>query len=180
MTGYVGWPDIVIVAVLAFATLKGFSRGLLSEVGGVIAVLLALAVPFYYNGAFDSLFENILKMNVVSAHITGLVASGIIVYCVVMALFWIVGRYTRLSVLGVGNAIAGGIVGFAKGAIFLWIALFVALLFPLSTQVKSDLHKSRLVAVLAQQSRRVDDAIYGKLPDFAKPLVKAYLEQQQV
>lgn len=180
MIGSIGWPDIVIVAILAFTTLKGFSRGFLSEVGGAAAVLLAVAVPFYYNGFFDIFFENTLKMDVVSAHITGLVATGILVYCIVMALFWIVARFARLPVLGAGNTLGGGLVGFAKGIIFLWIVLFVALLFPLSTEVRADLHRSRLVAILAVQSRRVDAAIYGKLPDFAKPFVKAYLEQRQL
>lgn len=180
MNGYVGWPDVVIIAVLAIAAIKGFARGLLSELGGVVAVLLALAVPFYYNGMLDPVFEKLLKMNVGSAHITGLVVSGLIVYGIIMLLLWVISRYTELPVLGAGNAIGGGIIGFAKGAILLWVVLFVALLFPLSTQVRSDLHRSHLVAVLAQQNRRVDDAIYAKLPDLVRPMVKQYLDRQQV
>ena len=38
----------------------------------------------------------------------------------------------------------------------------------------------RLVALLAQQNQRVDDAIYDKLPDLAKPFVKPILDRQQV
>jgi uncharacterized membrane protein required for colicin V production len=180
MNGYVGWPDVVIIAVLAIAAIKGFARGLLSELGGVVAVLLALAVPLYYNGMLDAIFERTLKMNAGSAHITGMVVSGLIVYGAIIVLLWIVSRYTSLPALGAGNAIGGGVVGFAKGAILLWVVLFVALLFPLSTQVRSDLHKSHLVAMLAQQNQRVDNAIYSRLPDLVKPLIKPILDRQQV
>jgi hypothetical protein len=58
--------------------------------------------------------------------------------------------------------------------------LFIGLLFPLSQAIRTDLHKSRLVALLAQQNQRVDDAIYDKLPDLAKPFVKPILDRQQV
>ncbi len=177
---YVGWPDIVIIAVLAIAVIKGFARGLLSELGGVVAVILALAVPFYYNGMLDSIFEKTVKLNPGSAHITGMVVTGLVVYGVIMLLLWVISRYTQLPALGAGNAVGGGIIGLAKGAILLWVALFIALLFPLSHQVRTDLHRSHLVAILAQQNQRVDSAIYNRLPDLAKPLVKGLLEQQQV
>ncbi len=177
---YVGWPDIVIIAVLAIAAIKGFARGLLSELGGVVAVLLAVAVPLYYNGMLDSIFEKTLKMNAGSAHITGMIVTGLIVYGVIVLLLWVISRYTELPALGAGNAVGGGIIGFVKGAILLWVILFIALLFPLSTSVRTDLHRSHLVAILAQQNKRVDNAIYNRLPDLAKPLVKPILERQQV
>lgn len=180
MNGYVGWPDVVIIAVLAIAAIKGFARGLLSELGGVVAVLLALAAAFYYNGVFDAIFERTLRMNAGSADITGRVASALVVYAIIIGLLWLTSRYTNLPALGAGNAVGGGLVGFAKGAILLWIVLFIALLFPLSMQVRSDLHRSHLVAILSEQNQRVDDAIYSKLPDIAKPLVKPILDRQQV
>lgn len=181
MNGFVfGWPDVVIIAILAIAAIKGFARGLLSELGGVVAVLLALAAPFYYNGMFDSIFEKTLKMNVASAHITGLVVTGLIVYGIIMLLLWVIGRYTHLPALGAGNAIGGGIVGLAKGVVLLWVVLFIALLFPLSTQIRTDLHKSRLVAMLQQENQRVDDAIKSRLPDLAKPLVDPILDRERV
>jgi uncharacterized membrane protein required for colicin V production len=180
MNGYVGWPDIVIIAIVAMAAIKGFARGLLSELGGVVAVLLALAAGLYYNGIFDGIFEKTLKMNLGSADITGRVVSALVVYAIIMVLLYIVSKYTELPALGAGNAVGGGVIGAAKGVILLWVVLFVALLFPLSTQVRSDLHKSHLVAMLAQQNQRVDDAIYGKIPDIAKPLVKPILDREQV
>ncbi|MGH7738283.1 MAG: CvpA family protein [Candidatus Tyrphobacter sp.] len=180
MNGYVGWPDVVIIAILAIAAIKGFARGLLSELGGVVAVVLAVAAPFYYNGFFDSLFENGAKMNPGSAHITGIVVTGVIVYGIIMLLLWLIGRYTHLPALGAGNAIGGGIIGLGKGVILLWVALFVALLFPLTTEVRTDLHKSHLVAVLQEQNQRVDTAIQSKVPALVRPLVDPILQRENV
>lgn len=180
MNGSVGWPDVVIVTVLAIATIKGFARGFLAELRGAAAVLSAFAAGLYYNGVFDAALEETFKMNLGSADITGRIVSAVIVYVTVMLLFSLLSRYAKLPALGAGNAVGGGVVGFVKGAILLWVALFVSLLFPLSGQVRSDLHKSRLVGILVQQSERVDAAIYGKMPDVAKPFVKPILDREQV
>lgn len=180
MNGYVGWPDVVIIAVLAIAAIKGFARGLLAELGGIVAVLLALAAAFYYNGFADTLIGKTFKMDAGSAHITGVVVSGVVVYGVIILLLWFISRYTNLPALGAGNAIGGGIIGIVKGAILLCVALFIATLFPLTTQLRSDLHKSHLVAMLEQQNQKVDSVIYNKLPDMAKPFVKPLFDRQQV
>ncbi len=175
-----GWPDVIIIAILALAAIKGFARGFISELGGIVAVILALAAAFYYNGFLDNGLEHAFKMNPGSAHVTGLILSGLIVYGVVMLVIWLLGRYVHLPVLGAGNALGGGVVGLAKGVVLIWVVLFVALLFPLSHDIRTDLHKSRLVAVLSQENQRVDDAIFNKLPDIAKPFVKPILDRQQV
>jgi uncharacterized membrane protein required for colicin V production len=180
MNGYVGWPDVVIIAVLAIAAIKGFARGLLAELGGIVAVLLALAAAFYYNGFADAIFERTFKMNSASAHVTGVVASGVVVYGVIILFLWFISRYTSLPALGAGNAIGGGVIGVVKGAILLWVALFIATLFPLTGQVRSDLHKSHLVSMLQQQNEKVDTAIYNRLPGVAKMLVKPIFDQQRV
>jgi uncharacterized membrane protein required for colicin V production len=52
--GGVAWPDIVIVVVLVLATLKGYSRGFVAELGGAVAVTAALITPWFYNGSLDA------------------------------------------------------------------------------------------------------------------------------
>jgi uncharacterized membrane protein required for colicin V production len=177
---HIGWPDIVIVVILALATIRGLARGLLAELGGIVALIAAIAAAIYYNGMLDSGLEHLLKINPGEAHLTGVVVSGLVVYCVMILLVWFIPRRLKLPVLGLANAIAGGAVGLAKGAILLWVVLFVALLFPLSHQVRSDLHRSKLAGVLAQENKRVDDAIYAKLPAVVQPFVQPMLQRQQL
>ena len=164
---------------MAIAAIKGFTRGLLSELGGAVAVILALAVPLYYNGMLDPTVEKTLHMKAGAAHIAGMVLAGLIVYIAAMLVLWVLSRFTSLPGLGTGNALAGGVIGLAKGAILLWFVLFIALLFPLSASMRAELHESYLATILAQQNKRVDAAIYGRLPDFAKPIAKQLLARQQ-
>ncbi len=179
MSLHADWPDIVIVVVLLAATLKGFFRGLLAELGGIAAIIAALVVPFYYNGLLDAFFEAQFNMGAGPAHVTGMVVSAIIVYALALILLWLLERTARFPGLGTGNAVGGAIIGFAKGAVLLWATLFVALLFPLSSETRAQLRSSYLVPILLQQTERFDDAIYAKLPEFLQPLVRPIFDRQR-
>src|SRR5579864_4547572 len=52
------WPDILVLALVALAALKGFKRGFIRELSGAVALVVGLAVPWFYNGAFDRIVEN--------------------------------------------------------------------------------------------------------------------------
>lgn len=174
----VGWPDIVIVVVLVVAALKGFVRGFIDEIGGIVAIGAAIAAAFFYNGILDSEIQQIFGLPLETAHIAGMLAGAIIAYAAVILLLWILRHFAKLPGLGTGNAIAGLVIGAAKGLVFLWILLFFALLLPLGERTRADLHRSTLVAILAQRSRGVDQFLYDQLPDAAKPFVKPLLDNQ--
>lgn len=173
----VAWPDIVIVAVIAISTLKGFSRGFVSELAGAIAVVAALITPWYYTGGFDGTLENLLRLGPGSAHVVGMFLTGLATYAIIIALSWVLNRFAKLPILGIGNSIAGGAVGFAKGAILLWFVLFVALYFPLSPDIRSDLHRAHLVGYLTQPDARIDHAILSTIPWFAKPFLEPFFHR---
>ena len=63
------------------------------------------------------------------------------------------GTIAKLPLLGLGNAIGGAFIGFAKGAILLWLVLFIALFFPLSPDIRDGLHQSRLAPYLVDLRR---------------------------
>ena len=129
MGGFV-WPDIVILIVLAIATYKGFRRGFVSELGGAVAVTAALVTPWFYNGSLDGQIAALTKLGPGSAHVVGMFATGLLTYIVLLIVARLLGAVAKLPVLGTGNALGGAAVGFAKGAILLWLVLFIALFFP--------------------------------------------------
>jgi uncharacterized membrane protein required for colicin V production len=174
-----GWPDVVVAGVLLLATLKGFARGLVAELGGIVAVALALVAAFFYNGAFDAFFQAQLHVAASVAHVAGMVAAGIVVYLVATVAIWILARFAKLPVLGTLNALAGAVAGFAKGFVLLWLALLIALLLPLSPQMRAALQQSLLVSVLARESAVLDRVAYGWLPDGVKPLVQPVIERDR-
>jgi uncharacterized membrane protein required for colicin V production len=174
------WPDAVIAIVLAIATFKGYSRGFVSELGGAVAVTAALITPWFYNGSLDSQIEAITRLGPGSAHVVGMFATGLLTYVVILVVARLLGVVAKLPVLGIGNAIGGAAIGFAKGAILLWLVLFVALFFPLSPDIRDGLHQSRFAPYLVSYDEPLDDAILSTIPWFARPFVLPYFRRHHL
>ncbi len=180
MIGGVAWPDVVIVIVLGIATYKGYSRGFVSELGGAIAVTAALVTPWFYNGALDSQIEGITKLGPGSAHVIGMFGTGLLTYVVLLFVARLLGTIAKLPVLGIGNALGGAFVGFFKGAVLLWLVLFISLFFPLSPDIRDGLHQSRLAPSLVTYDAPIDDAILSTIPWFARPFVLPYFRRHHL
>ncbi len=175
-----GWPDIVIVAILIIAAFKGFSRGFVSELGGAVAVIAALITPWYYNGAFDGWLENGVHLGPGSAHVVGMFLTGLITYAIVLAIAWVLNRFAKLPILNIGNSFGGAVIGFAKGAVLIWLVLFVALYFPLSPDIRKDLHSSRFAASFTGPDPTIDRALQATVPWFARPFLDPYFKRHHV
>lgn len=174
------WPDLVIGVIVLIAGLKGYKRGFISELAGAIALFASIVTPFYYNGFADGTLEQYIHMGPGSAHIIGMFLTGLATYAAIMILAWFLNRFAKLPFLGLGNALAGAAVGVLKASVFLAFALWIALFFPLSPDVRADFHHSRLVAVLTMPDERVDGAINSVLPWFARPFVRPWFERHRV
>jgi uncharacterized membrane protein required for colicin V production len=176
----VAWPDIVIVIVLAIATFKGYARGFVSELGGAVAVTAALVTPWFYNGSFDSQIERLTNLGPGSAHVVGMFVTGLGTYIVILIVARLLGGIARLPLLGIGNALGGAIIGCAKGAILLWLVIFVALFFPLAPDIRDGLHQSRLAPYLVTYDAPIDGAILSTIPWFARPFVMPYFRRHHL
>ncbi len=180
MIAGLGWPDILIVVILIIAAFKGFSRGFVSELGGAVAVVAALITPWYYNGAFDPWLENSVHLGPGSAHVVGMFLTGFITYAIVLAISWVLNRFAKLPILNIGNSLGGAAIGFAKGAVLVWLVLFVALYFPLSPDIRRDLHDSHFAANFTEPDTTIDHAIEGTIPSFARPLLLPFFQRHHV
>jgi uncharacterized membrane protein required for colicin V production len=176
----VAWPDVVIVIVLVIATLKGYSRGFVSELGGAVAVTAALVTPWFYNGALDPQIAGFFDLGPGSAHVVGMFATGLGTYIVILIVAYLLGRIAKLPLLGLGNALGGALIGFAKGAILLWLVLFISLFFPLSPDIRAGLHQSRLAPFLVIYDAPIDDAILSTIPWFARPFAMPYFRRHRL
>jgi uncharacterized membrane protein required for colicin V production len=166
--------------IVVFAAIKGWKRGFVSELGGAVALLAALVVPFWYNGMFDAALASLWNLAPGSAHIVGIFVTSTATYVGMTLLSWSFNRFARLPVLGFGNALAGALVGILKAGVFLWAMLYVGLLLPLPGDVRGALHHSYLVAVLTKPDGRIDAAISGTLPWFVRPLLNPILNRHRV
>jgi membrane protein required for colicin V production len=174
------WPDILIAAILLIAALKGYKRGFVMELSGAVALILALVTPWFYNGGFDPLLERTLHMPPGAAHVVAMFAVGLATYVAVLLLARILNTIAKLPVLGLGNALAGAAIGLLKGLIGVWIVLYIALFFPLSRDIRADLHRSVLVAYVTEPNARVDSFLNATLPWFARSLMTPLFARHRV
>ena len=177
---HVVWPDILIGAILIVALLKGYKRGFVMELAGAIALILSFITPWFYGGVFDKPLQQWVHLGAGSAHVVGMFAVGVLTYVAIMLLARAVNIVAKLPVLGLGNALAGGAIGVLKAAAAIWVVLYVALFFPLTRDVRADLHRSVLVQVITQPNARVDDAIVATLPAFARPVLQPVFARHRV
>jgi uncharacterized membrane protein required for colicin V production len=180
VTAGVAWPDVIVAVVLVIATLKGYSRGFVSELGGAVAVTAALVTPWFYNGSLDPQIERLANLGPGSAHVIGMFATGLATYIVILIVARVLGSVAKLPLLGLGNSLGGALIGFAKGAILLWLVLFIALFFPLSRDIREGLHQSRLAPYLVTYDAPIDDAILSTIPWFARPFVMPYFRRHHL
>jgi uncharacterized membrane protein required for colicin V production len=178
--GAAPWVDVIVVIVLVIATYKGFTRGFVSELGGAVAATAALVTPWFYNGSFDRQIQHLLNLGPGSAHVVGMFATGLATYIAILIVARMLGTIAKLPLLGLGNSIGGALVGFAKGAILLWLVLFIALFFPLSSDIRDGLHQSRLAPYLVIYDAPLDDAILSTIPWFARPFVMPYFRRHHL
>jgi len=174
------WPDILIGAVLVIAALKGYKRGFIMELSGAVALALSLITPWFYNGAFDGTLENAMHLGPGSAHVVALFLVGIATYVAVLLVARVLNTVAKLPVLGLGNALAGAAIGLIKGAIGVWVILYIALFFPLSRDIRADLHRSTLVGYITRPNAMVDERIIATLPWFARPYVQPVFARHRV
>jgi uncharacterized membrane protein required for colicin V production len=174
------WPDIVIGAVALFFMLKGWKRGLVSELAGLVALFAAFAAAVRYPGTLDDLVQHYLHAGARTAHIAGMVVFALAVYLAVMAVAGIVGRFAKLPVISLGNSAAGALVGLTKAFVGVWAILYIALFFPLSPDLRADLRRSTVVSIVTAPNAEVDAVMRDALPAFMKPFAESLFTNHRV
>jgi uncharacterized membrane protein required for colicin V production len=165
------WPDLVIGAIALLFALKGWKRGFVSEIGGFIALAAAVWAALRYPGTLDPYAKAYLHLGEGSAHVVGMIAFAMLVYVALLVMSALLSRFAKLPIVGIGNGIGGAGIGIAKAALGVWIVLYVALFFPLPTDLRADLHRSYLVAVETSPNTQIDGIVRDMMPWFVRPFM---------
>ena len=174
------WPDIVIAIVLGLGAISGFRRGLIGELSGIVALGAAIAAGFGYTGRFDPWVADRTHLGAGSAHVVGILCFALVAYAIVIALGAVLSRIAKLPIIGLANAAGGAAIGLCKSLVFVWVALYVALFFPLPPDLREQLHASLFVALIESPNKPLDDHVRDSLPDFAKPLSGSLFDHHRV
>jgi uncharacterized membrane protein required for colicin V production len=176
----IAWPDIAIGAVLILGALKGFKRGFIGELTGFVALAFGLVAAFIYPGSWDGFARDWFHLGPGSAHVVGMIVYGSLVYWLVFTVGFVLSRVAKLPIIGLGNGILGAGVGFVKALLFVWVIVYIALFFPLTKDLRADLHQSWFIAVLQAPDERLDGMMRNSLPWFVQPFAGPMFDQHKV
>jgi membrane protein required for colicin V production len=147
------WLDYVFIAIFFFSALAGFGRGLIREVMGLAALVVAcfaatmyaneLALSFTSAPAVQSVVNDASSATGINAAqpvsyvaigvAFGLIFAGTYLVGVIVAFF--VNLAFSFGVLGIGNRIFGGVFGLCRAALINLVLIFMIQLTAASNQV---------------------------------------------
>lgn len=160
------WVDLLIAAVIAWTTLRGFSAGLIRQT----VMLLAVVAGIFLGGMlYDDLAEN-LDFLIEDATTRNLVGFGAIVIGTMIAgsvLAAVLKTTASLLLLGPVDSIGGAVVGFLRGLLYVQLALIAFAVFPASEVASKAVDDSRLAPLFLE---RLPLAEIGLPSEFADPL----------
>jgi len=174
------WPDILIGAILIIGALKGLKRGFVSELTGAIALVVAIVAAFRYQGDWDAQVAAVTHLGPGSAHVVAMSLFAFAAYAITVVIGLALGRVAKLPLIGTANALLGACVGALKAAVLVWAILYIALFFPLSPDLRADLHRSVLVATLTTPNAQLDSEMRTSLPWFVRPFSASLFDRHRV
>jgi membrane protein required for colicin V production len=112
------WLDITIAAIIALFTLVGFSRGLVSQIFSIAALLGGLIIGFiFYDVLGDVFIKERFVENKSVADVGGFIALALAAYVIIQTAGWMTTRLIGTLQLSWLNRISGGAVGAVMGAV---------------------------------------------------------------
>jgi uncharacterized membrane protein required for colicin V production len=176
----VNWADLVIGAILLAGAYKGFKTGIINELMGILALVCSVWAGFAYGGFWDESIATSTHVGPGSSHALGLLAFSAEVYAIVSLIGFFLSRIASLPLIKIGNKVLGACVGLGKTSAFIWAVLYIALFFPLTEDLRRDLHQSTLASTMTQPYLHLDGSLHDSLPDFAKLFAAPYFERHHV
>ena len=160
------WLDIVLLVILAVASIFGIVKGLVRQVFGFLSVILGLifALSFYSQMAW-------LYQRFISSEILTQFLGFLTVFLVVLCLGWASSNLLSKMIKGplkLLNKVLGGCLGFLVGILICSVVIYALMVFPVS---KKTLKDSQLSPVCMKMTK----TMFGLFPrDLKKKFKKAY------
>ncbi len=152
------WLDITIAAIIALFTLVGFSRGLVSQVFSIAALLGGLVIGFiFYDVLGDVFIRERLVENESVANVGGFIVLALAAYVIIQTAGWITSRLIGTLQLSWLNRICGGAVGAVMGAVTAFLLSSCLSLF--YTQQDPVFKRSALLPYLNEAALLAKDAL---------------------
>jgi len=151
--------DVVVVAVLALAALRGFFRGFLREAFSVIAWAGGLVVAVTTTGILSPSFEQALGVESAVAGLLAGIALFVGFYVAAQATGWLLHRAARAAFLGPVDRVAGLTLGTGKGALLCGIVLLGLASQRFVPSVAASVEAAPVAGIVLEVARETRDAM---------------------
>ncbi len=153
------WIDIIIIILLAVAVGIGFKKGLVQEIVGIIALVIAffLALKLHLVAA-TMLTKMISGLPKHIAPTVGFVTVFLVVFLAITVVGWILSKIIKATPLDLADKIGGMVIGLVKGALIISVILLLLALAPLPKEFNKKLDRSGMIRSI----RKVAPLVYEK------------------
>jgi membrane protein required for colicin V production len=166
----VNWVDALVFLTLAAAFWGGYRNGLVRELIGLAAVVLAWFAAVAFANPMSDWIATVWTLAPSVARVAAFWAVFLVVFVGVRAAGWLLERIAKLPVINIVSGIGGGLAACVKAAVLLWAILFVSLFFPMDRDVRTALKTSPSAAFIESFDAPVTAAIDAALPKLARPV----------
>lgn len=118
------WPDIIILAIIAFFTIKSAIRGIIREISSVVALLAGFVLASAYYIRLGTLLSGLIT-NAGIRHLLSFAGIFLLVYLVFILLGMAGKKIMKVSLLGWFDRTAGALLGFVKGTFIVCVILIL-------------------------------------------------------
>ena len=157
--------DYIILAFVVYFLVKGLFRGFFQEVLGLAGLILALVFATKYMSNVAALIDELINIPPV---LTTLLGFLLIFFCIIFAtqlLIHTLQKITKYSLLGWMEKLAGGVVGFLKGATILSLLLLFLSMIPFSRNLIPGVKDSQLYAPTRNFAPKLFNLIMAIVPN---------------
>ncbi len=167
------WIDIIIIILLALAVGIGFKKGLVQEIVGIIALVVAFFLALIMHMTAASILVKVFpKLPKHIAPTVGFVIMFMVVFLVITITGWLLSKIIKATPLDFADKIGGMVIGLIKGALIISILLLLLALLPLPKNVNKKLDRSGMIRSI----RKVAPLIYEKSKGLWPKAQKLYQE----
>lgn len=170
-----------MVAVLALLAYLGLRRGLVGELVGLVAFVVALALAFHFDGPVGAALRHLSgHLSATQARIAGFVVVVVVVdvaaALVARRLGWLLARIPLLRTV---NRVGGLVVALATALIGVWLVTSALLVLPTaSVPWAATVHRSETARLLPSVTPGWDGELRAYVEDFTAGRVAPSLQRE--
>ena len=122
------WFDLIIIILLVAAFIKGYSKGLIMQLVGLAAIIIAAI----FGGRFAAIIlpelNNLLDISPNFARVLSFIIAFSLIAFVILLIGGVIQRFIDVIMLGIINRLLGAVIGVGTIMVFLSIILNLILM----------------------------------------------------